>query len=532
MASRTRKQRGRRKDLAGRSSPDWSHARQPSFYDQGPAPKPKPGPYQYTKVEHAQTVRLLEVVLFQEPARISSNFYTNYYPRETPKCRIRHCELNNQPLYTAVSYTWGSGQELIDLDVDGKILRVRSNVHEMLRRLAKPGQWQTLWIDAICINQDDLQERNAQVRLMGTIFAKANFVLVWLGYDSSLWMVSNIARQELEQYLPGDLDRMVWKFFQHPYWRRRWVIQEVALARSVLLVAPGVDGGLIKLPLTYLDSFYQQIPRFKLSKRSDVYEVHRSPVRQLLKSRQNQRTGNESLRTLLITYRDSLCSDIRDKIFALVSLSETAKVHLEIDYAADPLTILFSVLRYAFAHESLSCGGIVGLLFQLKRQLGVSRTDLLQAYNMHQYRDVIERLKVIAVYNLGYVSNDPVSPRLEACAHKCRDCVGALRGLRTPSLRRYEPHDRINAMKFTGTTQGLLTRTLVSGPDLCVFSFRQRQAIFPTETFQQMGLASSWVEPGDEVWQFPDTPLALVARHEMEDYRIVARALIIMSTKD
>jgi hypothetical protein len=41
----------------------------------------------------------------------------------------------------------------------------------------------TLWADAICINQEDLQERKQQLGLMGSIFSNAKYVIAWFGSD-------------------------------------------------------------------------------------------------------------------------------------------------------------------------------------------------------------------------------------------------------------------------------------------------------------------------------------------------------------
>ncbi|KAJ9156843.1 hypothetical protein NKR19_g4105 [Coniochaeta hoffmannii] len=93
--------------------------------------------------------------------------------------------------YEAISYVWGdkkpSSQYLLHV-VDGNgtesSLEVSQTCHDALRRFrwAKP-EPRTLWIDYICINQSDLQEKANQVSRMGTIYSKASRVLVWLGPD-------------------------------------------------------------------------------------------------------------------------------------------------------------------------------------------------------------------------------------------------------------------------------------------------------------------------------------------------------------
>jgi hypothetical protein len=60
-------------------------------------------------------------------------------------------------------------------------LLVRSNLMSALRHLRYPDRPRHLWIDAICVNQDDDMEKGSQVAVMGTIYANASAVIVWLG---------------------------------------------------------------------------------------------------------------------------------------------------------------------------------------------------------------------------------------------------------------------------------------------------------------------------------------------------------------
>ena len=126
-----------------RSSPsDRTRAQRRPHYDETPVQKPDPQPYKYSKLEKAQSIRLLKVRLVLGQGRFWGKVL---------KCRITHHDLNDQPFYTAISYTGGSDQSLLDLDVEGEVLRVRGNVSHMLERLANLEQWRTLWVDAICI---------------------------------------------------------------------------------------------------------------------------------------------------------------------------------------------------------------------------------------------------------------------------------------------------------------------------------------------------------------------------------------------
>lgn len=89
--------------------------------------------------------------------------------------------INECPKYTALSYTWGQRHRTKDVIVEtsNRCIKVTENLHAALVHL-RGRVPVTLWIDAICINQDDIQERSSQVRLMRHIYRGARQVAVWI----------------------------------------------------------------------------------------------------------------------------------------------------------------------------------------------------------------------------------------------------------------------------------------------------------------------------------------------------------------
>jgi hypothetical protein len=104
---------------------------------------------------------------------------------DTLKCRIFHALYNHQQ-YDAISYTWGSeeGKSEITLLPSGVEISVTANCKAVLYRLRRPKKKRVLWIDAIGINHEDIEERNAQVGIMSKIYTRAERVLVYLGDES------------------------------------------------------------------------------------------------------------------------------------------------------------------------------------------------------------------------------------------------------------------------------------------------------------------------------------------------------------
>ncbi|UZP36619.1 hypothetical protein NXS19_004435 [Fusarium pseudograminearum] len=85
--------------------------------------------------------------------------------------------------WTCLSYTWGTDPPTEEIIINGVPFPVRPNVYNFLRE-AQRQRLTNLWIDSICINQSDTDERNAQVRLMSQIFSDAKLMIAWLGQTS------------------------------------------------------------------------------------------------------------------------------------------------------------------------------------------------------------------------------------------------------------------------------------------------------------------------------------------------------------
>ncbi|KAF1996943.1 hypothetical protein P154DRAFT_417413, partial [Amniculicola lignicola CBS 123094] len=84
--------------------------------------------------------------------------------------------------YTAISYMWGSPEDTKTITINGMPVTVGENLAAALDCL-RSSLVDKVWIDAICINQDDIDERNAQILRIRDIFSQSLAVTVWLGED-------------------------------------------------------------------------------------------------------------------------------------------------------------------------------------------------------------------------------------------------------------------------------------------------------------------------------------------------------------
>jgi hypothetical protein len=146
--------------------------------------------------------------------------------------------LNLRPTFDALSYTWGDWWGFKIIKVNGKLAAITKNLYDVLiafRRNHLPETY--LWVDALCINQRDVAEREAQVSLMRDIFEGAARVRVWLGKEKRYSrlcfetimeekpIISKISVLEDESFLEG-----IYELLLRSWWRRLWVVQEITLA--------------------------------------------------------------------------------------------------------------------------------------------------------------------------------------------------------------------------------------------------------------------------------------------------------------
>jgi len=139
-------------------------------------------------------------------------------------CSLYHTNFAESPHYEALSYEWGSPASTKPLQIKGARLwlLIGENLHEALVHL-RVMEDRTLWIDAICINQDDLAEKQYQVGLMDFIYHRAERVLVWLGRP-----MPDLIIEDNDERLVHDMNLEMfctWSW-NHTYWSRVWIVQE------------------------------------------------------------------------------------------------------------------------------------------------------------------------------------------------------------------------------------------------------------------------------------------------------------------
>jgi hypothetical protein len=95
-------------------------------------------------------------------------------------CELSAVPLDKAPPYVALSYTWGDPKDTLAIHVNNNVMHVTRNLHSALLHLRLDCS-RTLWVDAVCIDQQNNVEKSDQVQLMREIYHRAIHVTVWLG---------------------------------------------------------------------------------------------------------------------------------------------------------------------------------------------------------------------------------------------------------------------------------------------------------------------------------------------------------------
>ena len=100
------------------------------------------------------------------------------------ECKLFRASRDENPSYVVLSYTWGDWRQVETITVNGLESLVTSNLYEALLHIRNPNTPTTLWVDALCIDQKNNDERSWHVQQMPKTFGEAPEVYAWLGASS------------------------------------------------------------------------------------------------------------------------------------------------------------------------------------------------------------------------------------------------------------------------------------------------------------------------------------------------------------
>jgi hypothetical protein len=209
-----------------------------------------------------------------------------------------------------------------------------------------------IWVDYLCIDQEDVVERNHQVNLMCRIYGKAKTVLVWLGPETD---GSDVGIKFLGQHWrhivhgigldPAGGDKAV-ELLYRDYWRRMWVVQEFFLAQSLLLFAGRESFSLSRDDNTPGKKHLRYSHRNLLAAEPMGYSFL-----ERLSDGWLQKPQPEHMSSFFAAWRHQSCHDPRDRIFGLLGLTKRNKVWPKVDYSMSLEELFDEVIDKSVAAE-------------------------------------------------------------------------------------------------------------------------------------------------------------------------------------
>ena len=315
--------------------------------------------------ELRQEIRILRLL----PARSANIRHDQNAIIECSLERVRVTQAN--PFY-ALSYVWGPETPLLPISLDGQIVQVRKNLWVFLSALrarfctdTSDGAGSTsgirVWADSLCIHQSNLHERSYQVSIMDEIYRGADAVYAWIGgpddgnYDADMQRINQIAHMRSQSHRWADISKSdavrkldMADIAASPYWTRIWIKQEILQAKNVWLFSR-------QEVINWADlRFAFSLARQSGGRRNPGQTGVRSPsLRSHVSSQQSAQAmqslldlraaGKSSfeLASLVVKFRSARCQDSRDRIFALLSLTDAETRRLvSVDYSKPLLQLL------------------------------------------------------------------------------------------------------------------------------------------------------------------------------------------------
>ncbi|KAI1657651.1 HET-domain-containing protein [Daldinia decipiens] len=317
---------------------------------------------------------------------------------EPLECILCHGDIGESPPYEAISYAWGHHHDKVGVICNGKPLAITAGLHAVLHHFRSPSEKRSLWAEAICINQNDSNERGSQVGRMKDIYSKADRVLIWLGEerdesDRGIAVASDIA-YACHQYTSygGSLvtisfdDELALQLFgkfrdksefprlsafariiERLWFTRVWVVQELALATDATVFCGNSHISWTDLLAAITAQDHLNLWLSDHERNAYVFIIERA--------REEWRAGiRRSLLSVLFRYRILDATDPRDKVFGLNAL---IKSELSGTRALQPnYNVSTAELYTAVAKEILEHSPDLNLLSVPRRFSGAGPCDL------------------------------------------------------------------------------------------------------------------------------------------------------------
>ena len=287
--------------------------------------RPELASYQYSSLGVPTNIRVLEILPGKSDGQICF--------------RLREKRLGDGDAYYALSYAWGPPVFTHKIYSAGGFIKVTENLWEALRRYRKADESITLWVDAICINQPNDQEKSHQIVLMRRIYSESKRVLIWLGLESlsdrsafefiggivdlvgkrGLDSVVELTDEVIPMLNDEDQDALT-NLFEKSWFLRTWTFQEMSCAAQATFSSGSLD---IEFDDLHIFCVFWKLSAFMgwLKSRTAKSAIYQIAIVGLKTDELSQQSAVKPLLELVQGTRTRLATDPRDKIYGLVALA-------------------------------------------------------------------------------------------------------------------------------------------------------------------------------------------------------------------
>jgi hypothetical protein len=370
--------------------------------------------YQYESLADPRTyIRLLQICSIDEC-------------RDVPvHCKLTLWAFDAAPAYTAISYTWGDPNLLELILVDGRTMEVRQNCGSVLRQAWQLKGSGYIWIDAICINQTDNDEKSPQVAMMGSVYKKAVQTLACVGrhendseflcnmlHKKSHWWSQNAYGPlwfRFRRFYSWVLLRNSTKarllkafnlFLGRQYFRRVWIYQELFFGRDIQVCCGNENVQIAALwQLHAALSLWEKLPRMMLRcSHADLGDFPDQLLRTwfLLQAGVN-RWNKGLLWNVMLDISSLQCEDPRDRVYGTLAVIDWEGTQpVEPDYSIDRFDLAVEVLRKLNRSSNFS--------FRLWEASDVAENLLLREEPSDKLNDAIQERLLLSPANIMIIN--------------------------------------------------------------------------------------------------------------------------------
>ncbi|KAH7393092.1 heterokaryon incompatibility protein-domain-containing protein [Pyrenochaeta sp. MPI-SDFR-AT-0127] len=252
-------------------------------------------------------------------------------------CVLSSVSLDQAHSYTALSYVWGDTKDpQPNIWIDGSPLNITRNLHTALSYIRDAKTEKRIWVDAVCINQDNDREKRDQIWQMWNIYKNAKDVVAFVGDDknSSDLVIDYLELQDVDRgsVSSEDLKESVNSLLNRPYWTRVWIIQELAANMNVRFQC-----GRKSVAFLALQNFFQRWQSENYIPCGGPFWAARDTLRLAAKLRNPEQDKHDIFGVMLAATRHESSLSV-DKVYGLLGIS--SMIAISIFYATSPDTVI------------------------------------------------------------------------------------------------------------------------------------------------------------------------------------------------